>query len=180
MSCCLFSPFHTCKLFCPSCSWQRKGKIHPVLNLPTGDWGERDKKKWEWICPYIQYGVLGMLQCWGYNVFYYCILVDQCWVDQLKSTLNSTGQPDWRQTLPLTEDINLWQFSPLSEAHAGIEFTSKRRGQLSDIQEVWGDAADELEFLMTLILEMIQTALKAIFHHKWLIVIIVLSEWGSK
>ncbi|XP_078314281.1 nonsense-mediated mRNA decay factor SMG5-like isoform X2 [Crassostrea virginica] len=60
---------------------------------------------------------------------------DQCWVDQLKSTLNSTGQPDWRQTFPLTEDINLWQFSPLSEAHAGIEFTSKRRGQLSDIQE---------------------------------------------
>lgn len=62
--------------------------------------------------------------------------VDQCWVDQLKSTLSATGQTDWRQTFPLTEDINLWQFSPLSEAHAGIEFTSKRRGQLSDIQEV--------------------------------------------
>lgn len=60
---------------------------------------------------------------------------DQCWVDQLKSTLSATGQPDWRQTFPLTEDINLWQFSPLAEAHAGIEFTSKRRGQLSDIQE---------------------------------------------
>lgn len=65
----------------------------------------------------------------------FCI-VDQCWVDQLKSTLSATGQPDWRQTFPLTEDINLWQFSPLAEAHAGIEFTSKRRGQLSDIQEV--------------------------------------------
>lgn len=62
--------------------------------------------------------------------------VDQCWVDQLKSTLSATGQTDWRQTFPLTEDINLWQFSPLAEAHAGIEFTSKRRGQLSDIQEV--------------------------------------------
>ncbi|XP_048734468.1 nonsense-mediated mRNA decay factor SMG5-like isoform X2 [Ostrea edulis] len=60
---------------------------------------------------------------------------DQCWVDQLKTTLNCAGHPDWRQTFPLTEDINLWQFSPLTEAHMGIEFTSKRRGQLSDTQE---------------------------------------------
>lgn len=145
----IFSPFHTTKLFWPDrivfLFMTKIKKNQPRLKL--AHWWLRwkgPKKKKEWICPCIQYCVLSMPQCWGYNVFYHCILVDQCWVDQLKSTLNSTGQPDWRQTLPLTEDINLWQFSPLTEAHAGIEFTSKRRGQLSDIQEVLGDAADEL------------------------------------
>ncbi|XP_062573765.1 nonsense-mediated mRNA decay factor SMG5-like isoform X1 [Saccostrea cucullata] len=60
---------------------------------------------------------------------------DQCWVDQLKTVLNTTGQPHWRQVFPLTEDICLWQFPPLTEAHMGVEFTTKRRGQLTEVQE---------------------------------------------
>ncbi|KAK3097945.1 hypothetical protein FSP39_014736 [Pinctada imbricata] len=82
---------------------------------------------------------------------------DQCWLDELKTVLTTTRHGEWMQVFPLREDINLWLFTPLSEAHNLIEFSNRRRGQLSEIQECFlrigclrqfGHFLSELENLM--------------------------------
>jgi hypothetical protein len=62
--------------------------------------------------------------------------LDHCWIDDLKDVLKSVQQADWKQVIPLREDISLCQLSPLADIHNTIEFTVKRRGQLNEVQEV--------------------------------------------
>lgn len=62
---------------------------------------------------------------------------DHCWIDDLKDVLKSVQQADWKQVIPLREDISLCQLSPLADIHNTIEFTVKRRGQLNEVQETF-------------------------------------------
>lgn len=62
---------------------------------------------------------------------------DLCWIDDLKVVLKSVQQSDWKQVVPLREDISLCLLPPLMDVHSTIEFTVKRRGQLNDIQETF-------------------------------------------
>ncbi|XP_046373242.1 nonsense-mediated mRNA decay factor SMG5-like [Haliotis rufescens] len=62
---------------------------------------------------------------------------DQIWSDELRMRLTDSSTPSWFQLFPLREDINLSGFSALADIQATIDFTSKHRGQLSEIQETF-------------------------------------------
>ncbi|XP_076101619.1 nonsense-mediated mRNA decay factor SMG5-like isoform X1 [Mytilus galloprovincialis] len=62
---------------------------------------------------------------------------DNCWIDDLKEVLKVVQDCDWKQVIPLMEDVSLCQFSPLAEVHNNIEFSVKRRGQLNEVQETF-------------------------------------------
>jgi len=70
------------------------------------------------------------------NCYFFFMNLDHCWIDDLKDVLKSVQQADWKQVIPLREDISLCQLSPLADIHNTIEFTVKRRGQLNEVQEV--------------------------------------------
>ncbi|CAG5114670.1 unnamed protein product, partial [Candidula unifasciata] len=60
-----------------------------------------------------------------------------CWVPELQVIVKQTQFPDWTQVFPLTEDIELCQLPPLADIHSQIDFTTRHRAQLSDIQETF-------------------------------------------
>ncbi|BFZ01958.1 hypothetical protein BsWGS_04997 [Bradybaena similaris] len=60
-----------------------------------------------------------------------------CWVPELQVIVKQTKFPDWTQVFPLTEDIELCQLPPLADIHSQVDFTTRHRAQLSDIQETF-------------------------------------------
>ncbi|KAK3601212.1 hypothetical protein CHS0354_004412 [Potamilus streckersoni] len=60
---------------------------------------------------------------------------DQCWLEELKMVMLNVSSVEWKQVIPLREDISLLQFSPLAEAHSSIDFNIKMSGRLTDMQE---------------------------------------------
>ncbi|XP_060575819.1 nonsense-mediated mRNA decay factor SMG5-like [Ruditapes philippinarum] len=58
---------------------------------------------------------------------------DQCWQDELRSVLKESKSGDWKQKIPLREDINLTKFPPLK--HVQEELDRKMNVKLTDLQE---------------------------------------------
>ncbi|XP_053405095.1 nonsense-mediated mRNA decay factor SMG5-like [Mercenaria mercenaria] len=58
---------------------------------------------------------------------------DQCWQDELRSVLSESKSGDWKQRIPLREDINLTKFPPLKHIQENLE---KKMGvKLTELQE---------------------------------------------
>ncbi|CAL1537298.1 unnamed protein product, partial [Lymnaea stagnalis] len=58
-----------------------------------------------------------------------------CWVQELQVIATQTRFADWAQVFPLTEDIEMCNLPPLVDIHSKIDFTTRHRAQLSDMQE---------------------------------------------
>ncbi|KAI8793396.1 nonsense-mediated mRNA decay factor SMG5-like [Biomphalaria glabrata] len=62
---------------------------------------------------------------------------NMCWVPELQVIATQTRFADWAQVFPLTEDIEVCQLPPLSDIHSQIDFTTRHRAQLSELQETF-------------------------------------------
>ena len=65
------------------------------------------------------------------NLFIY---IDQCWQEDLKTVISQSSL-DWKQTLPLQEDINLTKLPPLKQVHE--ELVKRHSVKLTETQEVY-------------------------------------------
>lgn len=60
-----------------------------------------------------------------------------CWVQELQVIATQTRFSDWSQVFPLSEDMEMCQLPPLVDIHAQIDFTTRHRAKLTDIQETF-------------------------------------------
>ncbi|KAK3764273.1 hypothetical protein RRG08_033355 [Elysia crispata] len=60
-----------------------------------------------------------------------------CWVQELQVIATQTRFSDWSQVFPLSEDMEMCQLPPLVDIHTQIDFTTRHRAKLTDVQETF-------------------------------------------